>query len=414
MSKKAERGSAEINQNYVDNALAGTHAIGDGLYLIVKNKGGALYGSWIFRKQIDRKRTDYALGSTRKLSLKQAKVKASAVVIALDKGEDPRLALGKPKKHKHENKWLLSAVFERLFESKKPTLKGDGANGRWESPVANHILPTLGKTDVREIGVEDVRKVLSPIWHEKSSVAIKAYNRFKMAVEFAADEGADVDENAFKKAKRLLGAQDRKPKHLAAMDPDDLPTFYKRLCEQKQSSATLALRFAILTINRAKPVREAMLSEIDLDAAIWTVPEEKLKSLKGKADDIRCPLSDEALKVIALARHQRRGDVLFPNKKGTGYVSDVGLAKWLRVLNANCTTHGFRSTFGDWASENDVPFDLAERCLQHKVGNAVAQAYRRKDQLEKRREVMQRWADFVTQEVKDAETAAPIGLRVIK
>lgn len=68
----------------------------------------------------------------------------------------------------------------------------------------------------------------------------------------------------------------------------------------------------------------------------------------------------------------------------------------LRRMGVNATAHGFRSAFRDWASEQtDFPREVCEMALAHSVENKVEAAYRRGDLLEKRRELMQRWADFV-------------------
>ena len=67
-------------------------------------------------------------------------------------------------------------------------------------------------------------------------------------------------------------------------------------------------------------------------------------------------------------------------------------------LRARCTVHGFRSSFRDWASEQtSVPHAVAEAALAHQVGSAVERSYARSDLFEKRRGLMDRWAEFVTE-----------------
>jgi integrase len=66
-----------------------------------------------------------------------------------------------------------------------------------------------------------------------------------------------------------------------------------------------------------------------------------------------------------------------------------------RMKIENATVHGFRSTFRDWCGdETDYQREIAEAALAHKVGSDVEQAYRRGDAFEKRRRLMQAWADY--------------------
>jgi integrase len=72
------------------------------------------------------------------------------------------------------------------------------------------------------------------------------------------------------------------------------------------------------------------------------------------------------------------------------------------------TIHGFRSSFRDWAGElTNFPREVAEQALAHTVGNAVENAYRRGDALEKRRLLMDSWSAYCD---RPAETGDVINL----
>ena len=78
-------------------------------------------------------------------------------------------------------------------------------------------------------------------------------------------------------------------------------------------------------------------------------------------------------------------------------VSPMSMLELLRRMKVNATVHGFRASFRMWAADvAHAPFELAEACLAHQVGNAVVQAYQRSSMLERRRPVMQAWSDHVT------------------
>ena len=141
----------------------------------------------------------------------------------------------------------------------------------------------------------------------------------------------------------------------------------------------------------------ATWDEVDADAATWTVPAERMKA--GK--EHRVPLSTRCVAILreaqALPRTSHTADspLLFPSMNGKT-ISDATVGKLLRQQGVDATAHGFRSTFRDWASEQtDAPHAVMEAALAHSIPNAVEAAYARSDLFEKRRELMQRWSDFV-------------------
>ena len=90
------------------------------------------------------------------------------------------------------------------------------------------------------------------------------------------------------------------------------------------------------------------------------------------------------------------GNYVFPGRKPGRPLSNMSMEMILRRMNVeDATMHGFRSSFRDWVgNETDFQRELAEAALAHVVGDAVEQAYRRGDALEKRRAMMDAWAKF--------------------
>ena len=159
---------------------------------------------------------------------------------------------------------------------------------------------------------------------------------------------------------------------------------------ESDSPSSMAPTFAILTATRSGEVRGARWSEIDLNAALWTIPGTRMKA--GLSH--RVPLSPEALAILAQARGLD-DDLIFPGRRPGSALSDMTAV--LKRLNVPATLHGFRSTFRDWAAERtNVPREIAEMCLAHTVGNTVERAYARSDLFEKRRALMDTWARFAT------------------
>ena len=129
---------------------------------------------------------------------------------------------------------------------------------------------------------------------------------------------------------------------------------------------------------------------MDLEAAVWTVPAERMKA--GK--EHRVPLSDAAIKLLEAMPRIEGTDLVFPAPRG-GPLSDMALTALTRRMKLDAVPHGFRSTFRDWVFERtDYPRDLAEAALAHALENKTEAAYRRGDALERRRAMMQAWANY--------------------
>lgn len=180
-------------------------------------------------------------------------------------------------------------------------------------------------------------------------------------------------------------------RHQPAMPYQDLPSLMIRL-DGSQAVAARALQFLILTAGRSGEVYGARRTEIDLDRGIWVIPPERMKA--GR--EHRVPLSKQALSIISqLHAFEGASDFLFPGQKLASHLSSSAMEMLLRRMDLGAyTVHGFRSAFRDWAGdETSFPREIAEAALAHNIGDATERAYRRADALERRRKLMQAWAD---------------------
>jgi integrase len=180
-------------------------------------------------------------------------------------------------------------------------------------------------------------------------------------------------------------------KHLAALPYDEVGEFMAVLRRQT-SNAARALEFAALTAARTSEVLGATWEEVDLKARLWTIPAERMKA--GK--EHRVPLSAAAVAVLVGMRSVRQNEFVFPGQRGR--LSHKAMQLVLRYMGRRDTTvHGLRSTFRDWAAERtNFPNHVVEAALAHAISDAVEAAYRRGDLFEKRRRLMQAWAEFCT------------------
>jgi integrase len=157
------------------------------------------------------------------------------------------------------------------------------------------------------------------------------------------------------------------------------------------------LEFCILTAARSAQTTQATWSEIDFDSALWTIPGSRMKN--GKEHLV--PLSDRALAIVHEMAAIRSGDRIFP-------VSKIAMWNLLKSMHPDLSVHGFRSSFKDWASDvTDCEDTLSEVALAHFGSDQTYKAYRRKSAVEKRRVLMQQWADFCETEFKSNITVLP-------
>lgn len=183
----------------------------------------------------------------------------------------------------------------------------------------------------------------------------------------------------------------QKVEHHEAMPIDDVPAFMLQLAG-KEGNSIRALEFLILTAAGSGEVRGAQWDEFDLGKSIWTVPAGRMKA----GVERRVPLTVEAVAVLKKAHAIDGSRLVFAAPRG-GQLSDMALTQAMRRMALKCVPHGFRSTFRDWCGERThYPRELAEQALAHVLANKVEAAYRRGDALEKRRTMMQAWAEHAT------------------
>ena len=152
-----------------------------------------------------------------------------------------------------------------------------------------------------------------------------------------------------------------------------------------------------MTAVRSGSVRNANWDEIDLDSKLWIIPAEHTKTKQ----EHRVPLPDQAIKLLKLLPKLASSEKIFPSPTGKA-LSDMALSQLMRGMkerkefSGDAVPHGFRSTFRDWGAEQtSYPDEIRKAASGHTVGDAVQQAYQRTDLLEKRRQLMIQWANFL-------------------
>jgi integrase len=383
------RAKNRLSSQFVKTAPVGKHCDGAGLWLVKRDDGGA---QWVQRVTVHGRRREMGLGGYPALGLADARKLSERWRNVASAGRDPVKEREAEERAARREDITLAILTADAFESRKAELKGDGAAGRWLSPLTIHVLPKLGRVPVTDLDQRDIRDTLAPIWHTKADTARKAMNRLSIVMKHAAALGLDVDLQATEKAKALLGKTRHVPKNIPAMVWADVPGFYASL--EEPTLTHLALRLLILTGVRSSPLRTIRLDQIEGD--VWTVPAENMKGRKGATEAFRVPLSLEAQRIIDLARPHARNGFLFPNTRG-GVISDMTLSRMMERRGLEARPHGFRTSLRTWLAEaTDAPHEVAEGMLAHVTDSGVVRAYRRTDYLEQRAKLAERWADHVT------------------
>jgi integrase len=377
---------------------------GGGLYLRVSETGTK---SWVFRFQLDGKRRDMGLGPYPDISLAEARAKALAHRKQRHDGIDPLEA-----KAAQRQAQRLSAAKGRTFREVAEEFIGRNEAGwrnakhrqQWRNTLAGYVYPVLGDLPVAGIDTGLVVQVLDPIWTEKPETASRVRGRIEAVLDAATVRGHREGPNPAQWKGTLAHilparARVRKVAHHAALPFDDMPMFLAAL-RGRLGRAARALEFAIFTAARTAEVLGARWSEIDLGAKVWTVPAERMKG----AREHRVPLSDAAFAVLekvrplALMRDGKPDPAApaFPGPRPALSMSNMTMLMLLRRMKReDLTAHGFRSTFSDWAAERTAyPREVVEMALAHTIGDKVEAAYRRGDLFDKRRKLMESWAQF--------------------
>lgn len=397
-----------LSARHVDLAQApGRYGDGSGLYLIVGASGRK---QWVFRYRFGGARRDMGLGSAGKggVSLAHARVLAAGARTRLAEGRDP---LEERAKHRAARAASRVPSFGQLADEVVDTLEAGWRNpkhrAQWRMTLLTYCAPLRDKS-VDEIATDDVVAVLKPIWLAKPETATRVRGRIEKVLDAAIARGHRQTANPARWRGHLDHLLPARPKidtrHHPAMPWRTLPSFLPAL-QAREGIAARAVEFLILTAARSGEVREARWDEINLIDEVWTVPAARMKA--GR--EHRVPLTTRCLSILREVRPLARSDgYVFPGARQGRPLSDMSLSAVLKRMKlSQFTIHGFRSSFRDWAGEaSEFPREIAEAALAHVVGGPVERAYRRGDALERRRVLMQAWADFCLASIKGGSKRA--------
>ena len=379
----------------------GLYGDGGNLYLKIGDSGSRSW-SWVVRFKIDGRSRKLGLGPLSLIDLATAREKAVDACRLLLSGRDPievKHAADTAAKLADANSQTFDQCAAAYIEAHRAGWKNAKHAAQWAATIKTYASPYFGALPVKDIDTAMVMRALRPIWVAKTETATRVGGRIKKIMGWAEalgyrPEGSKNPAQWRDHLDQLLPARGKvsKVRHHAALPYDELPPFMVAL-QAQYGTAALAMEFAILTAARTGEVIGATWPEIDLVNKVWIVPEERMKG--GR--EHRVPLSARVIEILEDVKSIRQGgDFIFPGLKRGKPMSDMALLMTLRRMDRDdLTTHGFRSTFRDWVSEQtSFSGEVAEMALAHAIKGKTEAAYRRGDLFDKRRDLMNIWASY--------------------
>ena len=356
-----------------------------GLSLLVKPmKLGGHSKTWSQRLRINGKPTSIGLGSYPIVTLAEARQAALENRRAVARGHDPRNSIP-----------TLAEASERVLAIHSANWKDSGRSEEiWRARMRDYVLPQLGRKRVDAITSSDVLSVLLPSWATKRETMRRTKQRLSRIFRWAIAENYRTDDPAGATLDAALPRNGSSTRHFAALPHGEVAAAVETVRNSEAWPGTkVAFEFLVLTACRSGEVRLSEWREVDLGSRIWTIPAGRTKTRR----EHKVPLAPRALAVLDEARQFSDGEgLIFPSPTGRP-LSDATISKLVREQGIQAVPHGFRSSFRDWCGETGQAREVAEACLAHAVKSKVEAAYARSDLLNRRRILMQAWAEYLSE-----------------
>lgn len=369
---------------------SGKHYDAHGLLFLVTPAGGRY---WRLKYRFAGKEKMLALGVYPAVSLSEARESATAARRQLAAGIDPGAARKAAKAQTvHDAQNTLHDVAARWLDHQQARWTAGTARRIWGA-LERHAFPELGALPLVQITPRDVQRMAQDVEATGAAeMAARVLQHVTSIYKWAALQGV-IDTNAMAGLVPSDVLKPREPRHHLALKWDAMPAFMAALrAYSGDTIVAAALRWQILTATRPSEARLAQWSEIDLEAALWRIPAERMKARRPHT----VPLARQA---VQLARGlPRLSDTwLFPSPRYPAKpLSNMAALSALARLGykGKTTAHGFRATFSTHANEaGKWRPEVIEAALAHTDTNAVRAAYARSTYLRERVKLAQWWAD---------------------
>lgn len=385
-----------VTQRSLNKLPDGRYRVSDGLYLIVRRNGNSR--GWVFRYQIDKVRKDLYLGSTSVVSLAAAKDEVKKCQLLIARGFDPKKVRIEHKAQQNlDSTPKVGEYIEKVFEEIVYRRNVRESTGECYKYYAKALIDRFGNLRLSEVTPQLIHKRFEEYYGKNPNRTVSIIGLLRSVYAVAQRDGIvetnpAIWNNGLDQYFQKIKVEDTVT-HLYSATIQQTRSIVKK-CLQRGTSTSFALATIIFTASRQREISTLDWECVDFKNEVISILPQFRKD--GVNEIHRVPIPKQ---LIAILKHhcehsEKNGPVFL------GRLSKVRLAQHtvlaaLKSISKNdqMTVHGFRSTFRVWAAEHDVPFEVAEKCLMHKVGSTIYRSYQRSDLLERRREVMQKWAN---------------------
>ena len=392
----------------VKNAKPGKHGDGEGLYLLVKPSGAK---SWVLRIQADGKRQDIGLGTLdtspkidgnsleveipilqrKVLSLAEARQKAGLLRSAAKSGLDP---IEERDRERQKVPTFREATIAAHSSLQNGWTKKNAT--AFLNSLDKHAYPTLARKSVHMISAADIITALEPIWTDKPQIAKKVRQRITTVLNYSHSKGWRSTEAPHKSIGSGLPKQP-KSGHVKVMPYQEVPAWVSSLIRNAPTLGRRGMLLQIYSASRHGEVRGSQWGQFDFAERLWHRPAWLMK----EKIEHTVTLNKSAIELLQQIRSELYGepsstDLVFPTRRGKMLCGET-FNKVLRDAGVPYDSHGFRSSFRDWAAENvpEIPDPVAEAAISHVVADKVVRAYKRTTFIEMRRTLLQKWSDYL-------------------
>lgn len=361
----------------------GRYADGAGLYLVVDEKGRR----WVFMWKTAGKRREMGLGSLTNVSLALAREMAAEARDKVARGIDPI----RDRKAQKASSMTFGELAREFLDDHLKGFSNQAHKRQWRLHLEGYAKP-LHDIPVDAVTVNDVLKVLRPIWTEKAESASRIRGRIAKVLAAAKARGLRTGENPAAWSENLefmLSRRNQIRRHHAAMPYTEVPGFMEELRARSSLSAR-ALEWTILTVGRTEQTILANWSEIDRQQRLWVIPAHRMKMPREHF----VPLTSRMEEILDAL--PRTGPLLFK-------LSNMAMLNLLAGMRPRpddpkkglYTVHGFRSSFRDWGgNETTIEREVLEGCLAHVLKDKTEAAYRRGVAVQKHRAALEWWQGY--------------------
>jgi integrase len=370
-------------------------AAGGGLFLLVQPNGSKL---WRYKFRLQGVEGLQALGPFPEVGLAAARAAHAASRQLVASGINPVQARRSERESKalatmHRDKGSFESLYADWDAATSVGLRAGTVDQR-RREIDKDLVPAFRGRPVASITRLELTSTLKAVEARAPEVARNLRNHLWGIFEHAIDSGL-IEDNPVPPVRVL---RKRNQQSHPALDPSQLGAFMRALDETESLSqqTRIAMRLVVLTACRKNEVICGSWSEIDLDAAEWEIPAERMKARRAHW----VPLSRQAVQWLRELRTivPEESDLLFPNRVDqTRPMADRSLNAVMERLglSGQGTPHGMRAAFSTYFNATGANIDVIEHCLAHVPANRVRAAYNRHQYQQERRAMLQAWADFL-------------------